>query len=125
MKSASIAAIVCGLAGGAVAQDVKTPLDCKLGQSMEKDHMLDITNTTKTPLKTETIINLDIKTTAANSDQWDCFALTAPLAPKAHLSHMETMRIDGTPNVCKAYLSSKTPAIIHGSDGSSMTQCDY
>jgi hypothetical protein len=103
---------------------IKSTLPCTFGQSMDVDHMLDIQNTTKAPLKTEAIVNLDIKTDT-NGEQFDCFALTAPLAAGAHISHMEKITVTGKPNVCKAYISAKYPAIQHGSDGSSSTQCDY
>jgi hypothetical protein len=103
---------------------IKSTLPCKFGQAMETDHMLDIQNTTKAPLGTEAIVNLDIKTDS-NGEQFDCFALTAPLGAGAHISHMEKITVTGKPNVCKAYISAKYPAIQHGSDGSSSTQCDY
>ena len=119
---AAIAAL-CSASAFATPQ-IKATLPCKLGQSMEQDHMLDIQNTTKSALPTETIINLDI-TTKPNGEQFDCFALTAPLAPGAHLSHMEKVTVGTDGLMCKAYLSKKYPAISHGSDGSSSTQCDY
>ncbi len=103
---------------------IKATLPCKLGQAMEQDHMLDIQNTTKAPLPAETIVNLDI-TTKPNGEQFDCFALTAPLGAGAHISHMEKVTVGSDSMVCKAYLSKKYPAISHGSDGSSSTQCDY
>jgi hypothetical protein len=119
---AAFAAICCVSAGA--APQVKATLACKLGQSMEQDHMLDIQNTTKAALPTETIVNLDI-TTTPNGEQFDCFALTAPLAADAHLSHMEKVTVGDAGMMCKAFLSKKYPAISHGADGSSSTQCDY
>jgi hypothetical protein len=116
-------ATVCAVGASATPQ-IKATLPCTFGQSMEQDHMLDIQNTTKTALPTETIINLDI-TTKPNGEQFDCFALTAPLAPGAHLSHMEKVTVGTDGLMCKAFLSKKYPAISHGSDGSSSTQCDY
>jgi len=118
-----IAAFSLSLPANAAPQ-IKETLPCTFGRSMEQDHMLDIVNTTKAPLKTEAIINLDIKTNA-NGEAFDCFALTAPLAAGAHQSHMEKITVTGTPTVCKAFLSAKYPAIVHGSDGSMSTQCDY
>jgi hypothetical protein len=91
---------------------------------MEQDHMLNIQNTTKAALPVETIINLYI-TAKPNGQQYDCFALTAPLAAGAHLSHMEKVNVGSDGLTCKAFLSIKYPAISHGSDGSSSTQCDY
>ena len=121
----AVAAIVVFCSAGALATPtVKAALPCKLGQSMEQDHMLDIQNTTKVALPAETIVNLDI-TTKPNGEQFDCFALTAPLAAGAHISHMEKVTVGSDGMVCKAYLSKKYPAISHGSDGSSSTQCDY
>jgi hypothetical protein len=119
---AAIAAM--SVAGAQATPTIKATLPCKFGQAMDVDHMLDIQNTTKTPLPTETIINLDIKTTP-NGEQFDCFALTSPLAAGAHLSHLEKVTVGNAGLVCKAYLSAKYPAISHGSDGSSSTQCDY
>jgi hypothetical protein len=120
--TAAIAAICC--AGASAAPQVKATLPCTFGQSMEQDHMLDIQNTTRTALPAETIVDLDI-TTKPSGEQFDCFALTAPLGAGAHISHMEKVTVGNTGLVCKAFLSSKYPAIIHGSDGSSSTQCDY
>jgi hypothetical protein len=119
---AAVAAICC--ASATAAPQVKAKLSCTFGQSMEQDHMLDIQNTTKAALPTETIVDLDI-TATPNGEQFDCFALTAPLAAGAHLSHMEKVTVGTAGLVCKAFLSSKYPAISHGSDGSSSTQCDY
>jgi hypothetical protein len=119
---AAVAAVGCVTA--TAAPQVKATLPCTFGQSMEQDHMLDIQNTTKSALPAETIINLDI-TTKPNGEQFDCFALTAPLAPGAHLSHMEKVTVGTDGLMCKAFLSKKYPAISHGSDGSSSTQCDY
>jgi ABC-type glycerol-3-phosphate transport system substrate-binding protein len=119
---AAIAAICC--AGASAAPQVKATLPCTFGQSMEQDHMLDILNTTKAALPAETIVNLDI-TTRPNGEQFDCFALTAPLGAGAHLSHMEKVTVGTDGLMCKAFLSKKYPAISHGSDGSSSTQCDY
>jgi hypothetical protein len=120
--TAAITAIWC--AAASVAPQVKATLPCTFGQAMEQDHMLDIQNTTKAALPTETIINLYI-TAKPNGEQYDCFALTAPLATGAHISHMEKVTVGTTGLVCKAFLSAKYPAISHGSDGSSSTQCDY
>ena len=120
--SAAIAAICC--ASASAAPQVKATLPCTFGQAMEQDHMLDIANTTKAALSAETIVNLAI-TAKPNGEQYDCFALTAPLAAGAHLSHMEKVTVGTTGLVCKAFLSGKYPAISHGSDGSSSTQCDY
>lgn len=103
---------------------IKASLPCTFGQAMEQDHMIDLQNTTKTALPAETIINFDI-TAKPNGEQFDCFALAAPLAPGAHLSHMEKVTVGTEGLVCKAFLSKKYPAISHGSDGSSSTQCDY
>ncbi len=126
VKLTLAAMMCCGQTGHVAAADLKTPLTCKLGASMEADHMLDITNTTPGALKTETIVNLVINTAAPTPGEADdCFALTAPLAAKGHISHMVTLHIGGTPSVCRAFVSSKIPAIIHGSDGSATTQCDY
>jgi hypothetical protein len=119
---AAIAAL-CS-AGASATPQIKATLPCTLGQSMEQDHMLDIQNTTKASLPAETIVNLDI-TTKPNGEQFDCFALTAPLAAGAHVSHMEKVTVGSDGMVCKAFLSKKYPAISHGSDGSSSTQCDY
>ena len=126
MRRIALALAVIALAPLAAHADptIKDTLPCKFGQSMENDHMLDIQNTTKAALKTETIVNLDIKTDK-NGEQHDCFALTAPLAAGTHISHMEKMNVDGTPKSCLAFVSGKYPAIQHGSDGSSSTQCDY
>lgn len=122
LATAAIAAICC--AGASAAPQVKATLPCTFGQAMEQDHMLNIQNTTKAALPVETIINLDI-TAKPNGEQFDCFALTAPLAAGARLSHMEKVTVGTTGLACKAFLSSKYPAISHGSDGSSSTQCDY
>ena len=111
-------------AGANAAPQIKATLPCAFGQAMEQDHMIDIQNTTKKALPAETIINFDI-TARPNGEQYDCFALTAPLAAGAHLSHMEKVTVGTDSLVCKAFLSAKYPAIIHGSDGSSSTQCDY
>ena len=119
-----VAIAALGCAGASATPQVKAMLPCKLGQSMEQDHMLDIQNTTKAPLPAETIVNLDI-TTKPNGEQFDCFALTAPLAAGGHISHMEKVTVGSDGLVCKEYLSKKYPAISHGSDGSSSTQCDY
>jgi hypothetical protein len=115
--------LVCTAAASAAPQ-IKATLACKLGQAMEQDHMLDIQNTTKAPLPPETIVNLYI-TAAPHGEQYDCFALTSPLAAGAHISHMEKVNVGNTGMACKAFLSSKYPAISHGSGGSSSTQCDY
>jgi hypothetical protein len=122
MAAATIAASF-GMAVSAAPQ-IKATMPCTLGQAMEQDHMLDIQNTTKAALPAETIVNLDI-TTKPNGEQFDCFALTAPLAPGAHISHMEKVTVGSDGMMCKAFLSKKYPAITHGSDGSSSTQCDY
>jgi hypothetical protein len=114
---------VCGVTASAAPQ-IKATLACKFGRAMENDHMLDIQNTTKAALPAETIINLFI-TAKPNGEQNDCFALTAPLAPGAHLSHMEKVNVGSDGLVCKGYLSSKYPTIIHSSDGGASTQCDY
>lgn len=119
---AAVTTICC--VGATAAPQVKATLPCTFGQSMEQDHMLDIQNTTKVALPTETIVNLDI-TAKPNGEQFDCFALTAPLAPGAHISHMEKVTVGTDGLMCKAFLSKKYPAISHGSDGSSSTQCDY
>jgi hypothetical protein len=122
-KSITAIATLCSASAFATPQ-LKATLPCKLGQSMEQDHMLDIQNTTKAPLPAETIVNLDI-TTKPNGEQFDCFALTAPLAAGARISHLEKVTVGSDGMVCKAYLSKKYPAISHGSDGSTSTQCDY
>jgi hypothetical protein len=119
---AAIAAICC--AAASATPQVKATLPCTFGQSMEQDHMLDLQNTTKAALPAETIVNLDI-TATPNGEQFDCFALTAPLAAGAHISHMEKVTVGADGLMCKAFLSKKYPAISHGSDGSSSTQCDY
>ena len=128
MRIVSVLAVVTiaagfGMAASATPQ-IKATLPCTLGQSMEQDHMLDIQNTTKAALPVETIVNLDI-TTKPNGEQFDCFTLTAPLAPGAHISHMEKVTVGSDGMMCKAFLSKKYPAISHGADGSSSTQCDY
>jgi len=115
---------VMGCTAATAAPQIKASLPCTFGQAMEQDHMLDVQNTTKKALPAETIINFYI-TAKPNGEQYDCFALTAPLAPGAHLSHMEKVTVGTTGLVCKAFLSAKYPAIVHGSDGSSSTQCDY
>lgn len=120
--AAAIAAIFC--TGASATPQIKAVLPCSFGQSMEQDHMLDIRNTTKSALPVETIINLDIKA-KPNGEQYDCFALAAPLGAGAHLSHMEKITVGSDGLVCKAFLSAKYPAISHGADGSSSTQCDY
>ncbi len=120
--AAATAAICC--TGAAAAPQIKATLPCTFGQSMEQDHMLDIQNTTKAALPPETIVNLDI-TAKPNGEQYDCFALTAPLGAGAHLSHMEKVTVGSDGLACTAFLSSKYPAISHGADGSSSTQCDY
>jgi len=120
--TAAIAAICC--ASASAAPQIKATLPCTFGQSMEQGHMLDIQNTTKAALPVETIVNLDI-TAKPNGEQYDCFALTAPLDAGAHLSRMEKVTVGSAGLVCKAFLSSKYPAVSHGSDGSSSTQCDY
>jgi len=119
---AAIAAISCTSASA--TPQIKTNLPCSFGQSMEQDHMLDIRNTTNSALPAETIINLYI-TAKPNGEQYDCFALTAPLGAGAHISHMEKVTVGSDGLTCKAFLSSKYPAISHGADGSSSTQCDY
>jgi hypothetical protein len=120
--AAAIAAICCS--GASATPQIKATLPCTFGQSMEQDHMLDIRNTTKSALPVETIVNLAI-TAKPNGEQYDCFALTAPLGAGAHISHMEKVTVGSDRLVCKAFLSSKYPAISHGADGSSSTQCDY
>jgi hypothetical protein len=122
--AATLAAAVAVSFSAEANPTIKTVLPCKFGQAMDVDHMLDIQNTTKTPLGTEAIINLDIKTNT-NGETYDCFALTSPLAAGAHISHLEKITVGGAPTVCKAFISGKYPAIQHGSDGSSSTQCDY
>jgi hypothetical protein len=120
--TAAIAAVLCTRA--TAAPQIKAVLPCTFGQSMEEDHMLDIRNTTKSALPAETIVDLDI-TTKPNGEQFDCFTLTAPLAAGAHITHMEKVTVGTSGLVCKAFLSAKYPAISHGADGSSSTQCDY
>ena len=128
MRSLYVAVIAAFIAascvGASAAPQVKATLACKLGQAMEQDHMLDIQNTTKTALPAETIVNLYL-TATPNGEQFDCFALTSPLAAGAHLSHMEKVTVGNKGMACKAFLSAKYPAISHGADGSSSTQCDY
>jgi hypothetical protein len=122
--AAIAAAALLGCATASATPQIKATLPCTLGQAMEQDHMLDIQNTTKAPLPAETIVNLDI-TTKPNGEQFDCFALTTPLAAGAHFSHMEKVTVGSDGMMCKAFLSKKYPAISHGADGSSSTQCDY
>jgi|HubBroStandDraft_5_1064220.scaffolds.fasta_scaffold07155_5 hypothetical protein len=128
MRVLSVAVIAATVAascvGASAAPQVKATLACKLGQAMEQDHMLDIQNTTKAALPAETIVNLYL-TATPNGEQFDCFALTSPLAAGAHLSHMEKVTVGNKGMACKAFLSSKYPTISHGADGSSSTQCDY
>ncbi|MGD0191019.1 MAG: hypothetical protein ABSD74_09785 [Rhizomicrobium sp.] len=122
VATTAIAAVCC--ASASAAPQIKATLPCTFGQSMAQDHMLDIRNTTKAALPAETIVNLYI-TAKPNGQQYDCFALTAPLAAGAHLSHMEKVTVGTDGLTCKAFLSGKYPAISHGADGSSSTQCDY
>jgi hypothetical protein len=126
MRILSVAAAIAAIssAGASATPQIKATLPCAFGQSMEQDHMLDIQNTTKTALPVETIVNLDIKA-KPNGEQYDCFPLTAPLGAGAHLTHMEKVTVGSDGLVCTAFLSSKYPAISHGADGSSSTQCDY
>ena len=124
MTVAAMATFAAYSVTASAAPQIKATLACKFGQAMEQDHMLDIQNTTKSALPVETIINLYI-TAKPNGEQYDCFALTAPLAAGAHISHMEKVNVGKDGLACKAFLSSKIPAIIHGSDGSSSMQCDY
>ena len=121
---AAMAMFAASGTAASAAPQIKATLACKFGQAMEQDHMLDIQNTTKAALPVETIVNLYI-TAKPNGEQFDCFALTSPLAAGAHLSHMEKVNVGKDGLMCKAFLSSKIPSIIHGSDGSSSTQCDY
>ncbi|HTT99683.1 MAG TPA: hypothetical protein VMF58_16665 [Rhizomicrobium sp.] len=118
------AAVFAACSAASAAPQIKATLACKLGQAMENDHMLDVQNTTKAALPAETIINLYL-TTKPNGEQFDCFALTSPLAAGAHLSHMEKVNVGSDGLTCKAFLSSKIPSIVHDSDGGATTQCDY
>src|SRR5262249_3735065 len=108
------------------AADVKTLLACRIGAATPAGQILDIANTTPAPLKTETVVNLIVHTAGQTPGESDsCFALAAPLAAKAHVSHTLKLGVPGAPRACEAFVSSKIPAVIHGADGSTMTQCDY
>ena len=104
--------------------DVKTPLSCKIGPASGKGFEIHIANTTKSPLKAETIVNIHArwgKTGAGEIDE--CFVLDSPLAPGAMVPHVTKFDRDQDPLDCTAFVSSLHPAVLH-ENGASGTDCE-
>ncbi|MGH6873196.1 MAG: hypothetical protein ACREHE_17000 [Rhizomicrobium sp.] len=118
------AAIVLALTA-AGAQDVHTSLACRIGPASGKGFAIQVANTTKAPLKPETIVNIHArwKNPGSPGEIDECFALTGPLAPGATISHVTKFDRDQDPLDCTAFVSSLHPMIVHES-GSSETDCD-
>lgn len=105
--------------------DVKTPLACKIGPPSGKGFEIRVANTTKSPLKTEAIVNIHArwKNPGSPGEIDECFVLTSPLAPGAAISHVTKFDRDQDPLDCTAFISSLHPAVLH-ENGASETDCD-
>ena len=103
-----------------------TPLACKLGAATADGHNIDVVNTTTKTLANETVINIALSTKHPESGggAGDCFALDAPLAPKAHVNHVIKLHFGADATICNAFVSSKYPSVVHDSSGGAMTMCD-
>jgi hypothetical protein len=127
MRAISVLLIVSafGFASAQAADDVKTPLACKIGPATGPGFALQIKNTTRGALKTETIVNVHARwgKAASPGEIDECFALTAPLAPGANVSHVTKFDRDQNPLDCTAFVSSLHPAVLH-ENGGSETDCD-
>jgi hypothetical protein len=120
-----LVSILAVLPAATQAADVKTPLGCKIGPPNGPGFALQIRNTTKTALKTDAIINIALnwKKPGMPGTNNECFALSAPLAPGATISHVSKLDRDQSPVDCAAFVSSLHPAVLH-ENGASETDCD-
>jgi len=106
--------------------DANTPLGCKLGAALESYQKVDVANLSKRALPAQTVVNVVVYTAKpAPGESDDCFALDTPLAAGAHVGHIVKLLTQSGAKTCKAFVSSKYPAVFKDTDGSMTTQCDY
>src|ERR1700742_3875566 len=106
------------------AEDVKTPLACKVGPASGKGFEMHIVNTTRAVLKVDAILNMHARLAKTDSGEVDdCFVLTAPLARGAMIGHVTKFDRDQDPLDCTAFISSLHPAVVH-ENGASEADCD-
>jgi len=120
------AATFGGVAAANPSIDASMPLGCKLGAALESYQKVDVANLSKRALPAQTVVNVVVytaKPVPGESD--DCFALDAPLATGAHVGHIVKLLTQSGAKTCKAFVSTKYPAVFKDTDGSMTTQCDY
>jgi hypothetical protein len=114
------------LYNAASAADIRTQLACTLAAAGKSDGGFAVKNTTTHALKTDTLINADVKWQKPGMPGTIslCFPLTADLKPGAQATHSTPLESGAIAQSCSAFVSSAHPSVIRTQDGGSETDCD-